>query len=188
MSTFLRERREAELCPDQKLLRQAETPAGAELKIYRQADALITVTKNGQALRRELPESRIFVVPNIHDLATDAPPATAAKACFSSAISATGQTRMGCSYFIATSGRACCSVCRARVDHRGNHPRPPCRRSPAPRLSHRLRPQPRALFALASGLRCAATLRRRHERQRSAKPSPTACRSSPPPSGPKAWA
>ncbi|MGO8677455.1 MAG: glycoside hydrolase family 99-like domain-containing protein [Limisphaerales bacterium] len=73
---FLRERREAELCHDQKLLQQAETTRRAELGIYRQADALVTVTEDDrQALLRELPESRIFVVPNIHELSDDTPPA-----------------------------------------------------------------------------------------------------------------
>ncbi|HTA30996.1 MAG TPA: glycosyltransferase, partial [Candidatus Cybelea sp.] len=72
---FLRERRQAELYPDPKLRQQAEITYVNELKIYRQADALITVTEDDrQALLKEIPESRIFVVPNIHDLAKDVSP------------------------------------------------------------------------------------------------------------------
>jgi GT2 family glycosyltransferase/glycosyltransferase involved in cell wall biosynthesis/Tfp pilus assembly protein PilF len=73
---FLRERRQAELYQDQKLLEQAEKTHRGELGIYRQADALMTVTEDDrQTLLRELPDSRIFVVPNIHDLPKDIPPA-----------------------------------------------------------------------------------------------------------------
>ncbi|HWD18472.1 MAG TPA: glycosyltransferase, partial [Verrucomicrobiae bacterium] len=66
---FLRERRQAELYKNPKLLEQAADTQMRELKVYRQADALITVTEDDRAtLLRELPESRIFVVPNIHDV------------------------------------------------------------------------------------------------------------------------
>jgi GT2 family glycosyltransferase/glycosyltransferase involved in cell wall biosynthesis/SAM-dependent methyltransferase/tetratricopeptide (TPR) repeat protein len=72
---FLRERRQAELYKDQKLLQRAEDTYRRELKIYGQGDALITVTEDDRrTLLRELPESRIFIVPNIHDLAKDVPP------------------------------------------------------------------------------------------------------------------
>jgi GT2 family glycosyltransferase/tetratricopeptide (TPR) repeat protein len=72
---FLRERRQAELYQDQKLVQQAANTYVRELRIYRQADGLITVTEDDrQSLLREIPESRIFVVPNIHDLAKDVPP------------------------------------------------------------------------------------------------------------------
>jgi GT2 family glycosyltransferase/SAM-dependent methyltransferase/tetratricopeptide (TPR) repeat protein len=72
---FLRERRQAELYKDQKLLKQAADTFVRELNVYRQADALITVTNDDrETLLRELTDAKIFVVPNIHDLAKDVPP------------------------------------------------------------------------------------------------------------------
>jgi GT2 family glycosyltransferase/tetratricopeptide (TPR) repeat protein len=71
---FVREHREAELSQDAKLFQQAEKTRRGELAIYRQADALITVTEDDrQTLLRELPECRIFVAPNIHDLEAEGP-------------------------------------------------------------------------------------------------------------------
>ncbi len=79
---FLRERRQAELYRDQKLLQQAEETYRRELDIYRQADSLITVTEDDrQALLKEIPQSRIFVVPNIHDIAKDVPPVDCRSGC-----------------------------------------------------------------------------------------------------------
>jgi GT2 family glycosyltransferase/tetratricopeptide (TPR) repeat protein len=73
---FLRARREAELYQDAKRAQQAEETRRRELGIYRQADALIAVTESDrQTLLPELPESQIFVVPNIHDVAQEIPPA-----------------------------------------------------------------------------------------------------------------
>ena len=72
---FLRERRQAELYQDRKLLEQAVDTYRRELNNYRQADALITVTEDDrQTLLKELPQSRIFIVPNIHEVVSDVPP------------------------------------------------------------------------------------------------------------------
>jgi GT2 family glycosyltransferase/Tfp pilus assembly protein PilF len=74
---FVRERRQAELYQDRKLLERAVDTYRRELNNYRQVDALITVTEDDrQTLLKELPQSRIFIVPNIHDVATDVPPVT----------------------------------------------------------------------------------------------------------------
>ncbi len=72
---FLRERRQAELYQDHKLLLRALDTYRRELNVYRQADALITVTEDDrQALLKEIPQSCIFVAPNIHEVAADIPP------------------------------------------------------------------------------------------------------------------
>ncbi len=75
---FLRERRQAELYRDRKLLEQAAKTRVRELTIYRQADALVTVTEDDRTtLLKDLPTAEIFVVPNIHEIAEDVPPAEA---------------------------------------------------------------------------------------------------------------
>ena len=79
---FLRERRQAELYQDRKLLEQSVDHYRRELNIYIKADALITVTEDDrQALLKEIPLSQIFIVPNIHDLAGDVPPVDGRDGC-----------------------------------------------------------------------------------------------------------
>lgn len=79
---YVRERRQAELYHDAGLLQQAAETYQKELSIYRQADALITVTEDDrQTLLREMPASRIFVVPNIHDVVSDIPPLAGRTGC-----------------------------------------------------------------------------------------------------------
>ena len=66
---FLREARMAELENDNKLRQKAKTTQKAELEIYRQADAIITVTENDwQAIQDFLPGKPHGVIPNIHEV------------------------------------------------------------------------------------------------------------------------
>ncbi len=66
---FLREMRQAELQADEGLRRRAAETQKQELAVYRQADALITVsTEDKDHLVSELPEAVVHVVPNIHEI------------------------------------------------------------------------------------------------------------------------
>lgn len=72
---FLREERQATLYGDKQMLRKAARTKERELAIYRQADALITVTEEDRRhLLAEVPEAIIHVVPNIHDVSHHVPP------------------------------------------------------------------------------------------------------------------
>ena len=72
---FIREQRQAEVYQDKTLFRKAAETRLREIDIYRQADAVITVTEEDRKyLLAELPEARIHVVPNIHEVQDDAPP------------------------------------------------------------------------------------------------------------------
>jgi GT2 family glycosyltransferase/glycosyltransferase involved in cell wall biosynthesis len=64
---FLRETREAITANDEGLLRKAQETKRRELAVYKQADAVLTVTADDkQALLREDPQLNISVIPNIH--------------------------------------------------------------------------------------------------------------------------
>ena len=64
---FIREARGAELENDKNLRHKAEVTQKAELGIYRQADAIITVTENDwRAVEEFLPGMPHVVIPNIH--------------------------------------------------------------------------------------------------------------------------
>jgi glycosyltransferase involved in cell wall biosynthesis len=64
---FLREQREAELYRNQAAMERVESSKKAELGIYSQADALITVTEQDwQHVEAYLPAKPHFVIPNIH--------------------------------------------------------------------------------------------------------------------------
>jgi GT2 family glycosyltransferase/tetratricopeptide (TPR) repeat protein/MoaA/NifB/PqqE/SkfB family radical SAM enzyme/glycosyltransferase involved in cell wall biosynthesis/2-polyprenyl-3-methyl-5-hydroxy-6-metoxy-1,4-benzoquinol methylase len=66
---FLRELRMAELQRDKKLLEKAKTTKKEELSIYREADAIITVTeKDWEHVKECLPDKKHFVIPNIHEI------------------------------------------------------------------------------------------------------------------------
>ncbi len=72
---FLREVRLAELKQDQNLQQKAEETQKAELGIYGQADAIITVTeKDWEAVETYLPGQPHAVIPNIHAISKDTPP------------------------------------------------------------------------------------------------------------------
>jgi GT2 family glycosyltransferase/glycosyltransferase involved in cell wall biosynthesis len=67
---FLRKRREAELSRDPAAMERAESTKKAELAIYTQADALITVTEHDwRHIEAYLPAKPHFVIPNIHSVA-----------------------------------------------------------------------------------------------------------------------
>jgi O-antigen biosynthesis protein len=69
---FLRHMREAELSQDPVAMEQAESIKEAELGIYHQADALITVTEQDwQHIEAYLPAKPHFVIPNIHSIPDD---------------------------------------------------------------------------------------------------------------------
>ena len=66
---FVRELREAELSRDPAAMERAESTKQAELGIYTQADALITVTEQDwQHIETYLPAKPHFVIPNIHSV------------------------------------------------------------------------------------------------------------------------
>lgn len=79
---FLRERRQAELYHDSKLLEVAAKTRVRETQVYRRADALLTVTEDDRrTLLQELPQSEIFVLPNIHEIISDTPTPTGRQGC-----------------------------------------------------------------------------------------------------------
>ena len=66
---FIRERREAEVSRDPAAMERAESTKEAELAIYNQADAMITVTEQDwQHIEAYLPAKPHFVIPNIHSV------------------------------------------------------------------------------------------------------------------------
>jgi O-antigen biosynthesis protein len=71
---FVREQREAQLCYDLELFRQATDTRRRELAVYSQADVVIAVTPVDRGhLLDNLPEANIQVIPNIHEVAADVP-------------------------------------------------------------------------------------------------------------------
>lgn len=72
---FVRERRQAELAGDKDLARKAEQTYQSEIAAYRSADALIAISETERAtLQAELPDTEIFVVPNVHGVVESTPP------------------------------------------------------------------------------------------------------------------
>ncbi|MDZ7262471.1 MAG: glycosyltransferase, partial [candidate division KSB1 bacterium] len=72
---FLREQRQAELYRNRKLSLKAAETKRRELAIYRKADALIARSEEDRRhLLAEIPDATIYVVHNIHDIATNVPP------------------------------------------------------------------------------------------------------------------
>ena len=79
---FQRELRQAELYQDDKLRQQALATRQQELNVYSRADALITVTEDDrQVLLQQTSPSRIFIVPNIHEVAREVPPFAGRSGC-----------------------------------------------------------------------------------------------------------
>jgi GT2 family glycosyltransferase/glycosyltransferase involved in cell wall biosynthesis/SAM-dependent methyltransferase len=75
---FLREARMAALENDKNLELKAQATQKVELSIYRQADAIITVTENDwQAVQDYLPGMPHIVIPNIHEILPNPEPFTA---------------------------------------------------------------------------------------------------------------
>ncbi len=71
---FLREERQAALANDPQLAAKAKLTKQRELAIYQQADWLMTVTPDDQAVLHEvLPDKEIVVLPNIHGQQPDGP-------------------------------------------------------------------------------------------------------------------
>jgi GT2 family glycosyltransferase/tetratricopeptide (TPR) repeat protein len=72
---FIREMREAELLNNESLIKRSLEIKKDELHIYSQADAIVTVTKKDwNHIRKDLPDQQHFIIPNIHEISTDAPP------------------------------------------------------------------------------------------------------------------
>ncbi|MEW5805862.1 MAG: glycosyltransferase [Acidobacteriota bacterium] len=68
---FLREGRMAELLDDEKMMLRSLRTKRQELSIYGQSDLTIAITnEEKEMLMKELPQVRIEVIPNIHDIAS----------------------------------------------------------------------------------------------------------------------
>lgn len=80
---FLREEMMGRVTGDPDILRKAMDTKERELRVYSQADIVLTVTEeDGRALTAECPEISVRVVPNIHELVPSEQPASGSDLIF----------------------------------------------------------------------------------------------------------